>query len=81
VTVAPWRNLEGTQAFVRYALDPTGPKFENVAGVVQTLWGGPLAFTSWLLDGSFPDGVDQEHRDEAVDVVTSLRWMMDYLQP
>ena len=81
VTVAPWRNLEGTQAFVQYALDPTGPKFENVAGVVQTLWGGPLAFTSWLLDGSFPDGVDQEHRDEAVDVVTSLRWMMDYLQP
>ena len=81
VTVAPWTNLEAAQAFVQYALDPTGPKFDNVAGIVETLWGGPSAFTGVLLDGVPPDGTDQTHSDEAYAVVAAFRWAMGYYQP
>jgi hypothetical protein len=81
VAVAPWQDLAGTQAFVQYALDPTGPKFANVAGVVQTLWGGASAFTGVLLDGVPPEGTDQTHSDEAYGVVDAFRWSMSYYQP
>lgn len=81
VTVAPWDDLAGAQAFVQYALEPTGPKYEHVAGIVQTLWGGASAFTGVLLDGAPPDGTDQTHSDEAYAVVETFRWAMGYYQP